>query len=657
MTETVTLSNESTTHYVKYVKESKNFNDKEQEYLLSNYKVNKSTDFYEFYPLLFNHYFNFHDKDKLNQLSFAGYLYYQSILILDSVIDDKKLSNIYLVTILQEETIKTLTSIYGKDSYFFTLWNSRRKEYFNAIKIEKSFKLKDFVSFEEYKNLADKKSAFGKVAIDSLHSISNFKNLDRYNQLIESHKLFSVGFQLYDDIKDFKEDIEKGQFNWAVQSLKEKIDFDSYADNIEALNKLLYLEGVGQEVMSLSISYLDKALNVINNQESGWKTAIKNTKNKIQNYLDITNGYIKTLQTKISLRNGKKDNNYHFFNYDAVTDIAIKKGLSFIENEYNDNYANLKHIMYLGDYEGFSNENVVHVSDTFQRALLNDCLLSVLNRFNIDADNFLNTECDYLIKQRNHDSVGGWSYFPSVKEVAADIDDLGQIIQFFVNTNKDNYISNYCKKPIEIALQDRMRNNGGVETWIIQKENLTVKQKNQVYFNENKWGTGPDVEVVANFSYALTLLKRGKYKEEINKMSKFIINQQRTDNLWDSRWYYGDFYGTYVCLRVLTQFEENKGIIFESLESICKRQSNDGGFGLTINDNSDSLSTSFALLSLKLHNGKDFLIAINKAEQFLLSNQNNDGSWNAVGFIKPKVNEPYKSKPMTTGFVLKALCS
>lgn len=657
MTETVTLGNESTTHYVKYVKESKNFNDKEQEYLLSNYKVNKSADFYEFYPLLFNHYFNFHDKDILNQLSFAGYLYYQSILILDSVIDDKKLSNIYLVTILQEETIKTLTSIYGKDSYFFTLWNSRRKEYFNAIKIEKSFKLKDFVSFEEYKNLADKKSAFGKVAIDSMHSISNFKNLERYNQLIESHKLFSVGFQLYDDIKDFKEDIEKGQFNWAVQSLKEKIDFDSYVDNIEALNKLLYLEGVGQKVMSLSISYLDKALNVLNNQESGWKTVIKNTKNKIQSYLDITNGYIKTLQTKISLRNGKKKNTYHFFNYDAVTDIVIKKGLSFIENEYNDNYANLKHIMYLGDYEGFSNENDVHVSDTFQRALLNDCLLSVLNRFNIDADNFLNTECDYLVKQRNHDSVGGWSYFPSVIEVAADIDDLGQIIQFFVNTNKDNYISNYCKKPIEIALQDRMRKNGGVETWIIQKENLTEKQKNQVYFNENKWGTGPDVEVVANFSYALTLLKSDKYKEEINKMSKFIISQQRTDNLWDSRWYYGDFYGTYVCLRVLTLFEENKGTIFESLDSICKRQLNDGGFGLTINDDSDSLSTSLALLSLKLHNGKEFLIAINKAEQFLLSNQNNDGSWNAVDFIKPKVNEPYKSKSMTTGFVLKALCS
>src|SRR5690606_345339 len=150
MTETAILMNESTTYYAKYVKESQSFNDKEREYLLSNYKVNGNPNIYEFYPLLINRYFNFQHEDTLNQLSFAGYLYYQCILILDLVIDDKNLSNIYLVTILQEETIKILTSIYGKDSFFFTLWNSRRKEYFNAIKIEKSFKLKNYVSFDEY---------------------------------------------------------------------------------------------------------------------------------------------------------------------------------------------------------------------------------------------------------------------------------------------------------------------------------------------------------------------------------------------------------------------------------------------------------------------------------------------------------------------------
>src|SRR5690606_31004372 len=113
--------------------------------------------------------------------------------------------------------------------------------------------------------------------------------------------------------------------------------------------------------------------------------------------------------------------------------------------------------------------------------------------------------------------------------------------------------------------------------------------------------TGPDVEVVANFAYALTLLNISKYKEQINKMSKFIINKQRKDKLWGSRWYYGDLYGTYACLRILKQIEGSKDIIFESLESICKRQLNDGGFGLTINDDSDPLSTSLALLSLKLH--------------------------------------------------------
>ena len=47
--------------------------------------------------------------------------------------------------------------------------------------------------------------------------------------------------------------------------------------------------------------------------------------------------------------------------------------------------------------------------------------------------------------------------------------------------------------------------------------------------------------------------------------------------------------------------------------------------------------------------------ALKSAEQFLIKKQNKDGSWKAENFIKPKANEPYKSKTLTTAFVLKSL--
>ena len=68
---------------------------------------------------------------------------------------------------LQEETIKILTSIYGYKSSFWELWQQRKEEYFKAIQTEKHLLTTPMVSFEQYSSLADDKSAFGKIAIDS----------------------------------------------------------------------------------------------------------------------------------------------------------------------------------------------------------------------------------------------------------------------------------------------------------------------------------------------------------------------------------------------------------------------------------------------------------------------------------------------------------
>jgi len=656
MTETVILGNESITHYVKYVKESKNFNDKEQEYLLSNYKVNKSADFYEFYPLLFNHYFNFHNKDTLNQLSFAGYLYYQSILILDSVIDDNNLSKIYLVMSLQEESIKLLTSIYGLESQFWNFWIKRKMEYFEAIKIEKSLSKLDNIDFEIYQDLADKKSAFGKVAIDSLFILEHNRDDDKYQKLLLSHKYFSVGFQLYDDVKDFKEDFKKGQFNFAIYHLEKEIDFEQYQLDVEKLNKLLFIKEVGQKILIKSIEQFEKAVTILNDLDiqSKWFKTVIEMKTIIENYLDITNGYLATIRTRLELKK-IQSNTYSFFNYTKIKDITIKEALNFIKSDFQQNYADLKHIMYLGQLEGFDNKTQIHVSDTFQRALINDCFIVVANSYNLKISDFLKNESQNLIILRNKDSIGGWSYFPTVQEIAADIDDLGQIIQLFALSENQKLVDDYCHKAISIALSERVLNNGGIETWIIPKGNQTKVEKKQEHFNATKWGKGPDVEVVANFLYSLAIVDKKQYCDVIKKGISYILEQQNNKGYWVSRWYYGYYYGTYVCLRLLKASEkENSKGIQKALAYLADNQNIDGGFSLDQSKSSDPLSTALAILGMKLFFDKNHEI-IQKAITYLKKCQSEDGSWKAVDFIKPKVHEPYKSKTLTTAYVLKAL--
>jgi len=103
----------------------------------------------------------------------AGYTYYNAVLCLDALVDEGDTKALVEMLALQEGTIKILTSIYGYKSLFWGLWQQRKAEYFKAIQTEKHLLTTPMVSFEQYSSLADDKSAFGKIAIDSLWVQSN----------------------------------------------------------------------------------------------------------------------------------------------------------------------------------------------------------------------------------------------------------------------------------------------------------------------------------------------------------------------------------------------------------------------------------------------------------------------------------------------------
>lgn len=625
------------------------------ENILSNHR-DKSPEYYKYYPKLFHAYFPNIQEVSVKYLSKAGYSYYNSILYLDLLVDNNDFRTLPLMLQQQEECIKILTEIFGSKSRFWSYWNTRKQEYFEAINLEKKYLTQKTTTFKQYSILAEKKSAFGNIAIDCLYTLTGCKHAEVYNILLESHKYFSIGFQLYDDIKDFKEDFENGQFNWAIYSVLQQ-QF-SHKNTVNILNKLLFISGIGQEILQQSIYSFEKSLNLVKSiaVDSLWEKTIIEMKQTITNYLDYTNGYIKRLEKQIETKNDKKNINA-FFKYLNIEGNEIINGLNFIRKDYENNYAELKHYMYLSNLEGFQNTNQVHVSDTFQRAILNDCLLVVNQKFKLDNDSFFEKESAYIMNRINHDEIGGWSYFPTVPEISADIDDLGQIIQFFYNTANEKLIKDNCLLPIHLIITERACLQGGYETWILPREQKSNKQIKQEYFNATKWGKGPDVEVVANFAYALEIFDSKTYINSINRSLSFISAMQEEEGYWKSRWYYGQYYGTYVCLRLLNKYpnkySKNNKI---ALEFILTNQNEDGGFALAKNLSSDPLSTAFAILCLKLFTNQE-IQNINRAVQFVKSTQNSNGSWDAVDFIIPRINHPYKSSTMTTALVLKALCT
>lgn len=610
-----------------------------------------SSSFYEYYPKLFHSYFPDVEEEVVNLLSKAGFHFYQSVMQLDAIIDNQENYRIFNVLDLQEYSIKILATIYGNESDFWSLWKIRKNEFRDAILLEKN--LWNNFSVENYKEVADKKSAFGKVAIDCLYTLSKSKDEKKYHILLESHKYFSIAFQLYDDVVDFEDDFNKKQFNKSVYQLSQIIDFSKYNNDPIILNKLLYIEEVGIDILNKSIAYLEKAKEIAYElcENSLWIETIDNLKFYIIEYRNITYSYIKTVQERVKIK--KISAQKVFLNFENIDNLNIFKGLSFIKLDYLQNYVDLTHIMYLGGIDGFENDTDIHSSDTFQRALLNDCLLDISEKFNLDTKYFFQKEKNYFIERQNNDDIGGWSYFPTVQEIAADIDDLGQIMQYFIRTNNVELIKEHCLKAIEIAINERTQTNGGIETWIIPQKNLTEKQKKQELFNSTKWGKGPDVEVVANFIYALNLLDSEKYRSTIENSIRYILSEQKEQGYWESRWYYSKFYGTFVCLRILSQFPTQYGKTKEKVkEFLLNSQNEDGSFDV---EQYKNLSTSFAIFCINLLDFPELGEMKKKAQDYLIKNQLEDGSWTAENFIKPKAHEPYKSKTLTTAYVLKAL--
>ena len=124
-----------------YIDES-NISEKIKKHILDPDFANSNPVFYQNYPSLFSNAFII-NKEQLELLDIAGYLYYQATIFTDSLIDEKHISKFPVISICQEESIKILTSIYGLNNEFWTLWNKRRNEYIEAIGFEKALRAKE----------------------------------------------------------------------------------------------------------------------------------------------------------------------------------------------------------------------------------------------------------------------------------------------------------------------------------------------------------------------------------------------------------------------------------------------------------------------------------------------------------------------------------
>ncbi len=568
--------NEFYTTYIKNLALSDSFKNS----IIDEKFAKNNPSYYQNYPLLFSKAFLIAEKD-LELLNVAGYLYYQATIFTDALIDEQDISKFALISVCQEESIKILTSIFGLKHRFWTLWNSRKKEYLEAVYLEKTFLKKNSISIEDYEILADKKSAFGKVAIDCLYSIDE-TNATLYHQLLLSHKYFSVAFQLNDDIQDLKADIKKGQFNWAHYLLKqEKLENET----AEALEKYLYIRGIAKKMYQLGIFYCEKAALLVENYNAPeWKNVLLDTKKSFLIAVKEIDDYLEILSSDIHLKKEK------FQNIDLENSIIT--AIRFIKQKQLPN----------GSWREYVNQG--GVSNIWATAFIT----TKISENEVLKDYFKNEISNAIAFLSNNGCDNLWGYNTTW---IADADSTNFTLLAFVLNNKE--INNQVIKNW-LSFQN---SEGGFATYC-NKEQLLLALDDKLINDVTGWLNSHNCVSAVSFYFL------ARYNQSTTAFIKikdyFNLNSAVKE---DAYWWTNQIYTLHYLSKTYALLKQEDKVI-AIIDKIKKLQHQDGSFSDKYGAN--IFYTALALEILLL-DAKQTVVEVEKAIIYLLQQQYEDGSW------------------------------
>ncbi len=273
----------------------------------------------------------------------------------------------------------------------------------------------------------------------------------------------------------------------------------------------------------------------------------------------------------------------------GLTSLALAR----LERERHSGYAEAMHTMRFPHQLGFTGPEEVQRGDVFARALLADALCDARDAGAAGLTEVLEEECMYLVKARRP-PPGGWAYFPDLPELPGDTDVLAEVTQVWVRCGRATDLQAHLEEPLELLLRSSLREDGTVGTWILPAQPRLPMEQRQARFVREAWGDTSDVEVIANFLYALLLYDAVRFSDVIARGARWIQDQQASDGSWSSTWYAGAYYGTYACVRLLAALGHDQPLE-GARRFLIDSQREDGGWAQRA---FDQLATSLALCAL-----------------------------------------------------------
>lgn len=560
-------------------------------------QLKKNPSIYLYYPYLFSKIFNIENDQSLLKLSVGGFFHYLNILHSDYLVDIKdkrEIKNIEeKITIIQaltEQSIKLFSEVFPNDSSFWDFWINRKKEFVNT-RLHESKLTYDNFSKEKYHRIADNKVAFAKAAIDACYVMGGMNNKEKYNSLIDSHRLFSIGYQISDDINDIKKDIKDGQFNYAFFRCKEQKIFKN-DENIDI--ESFYYSNLIKDLYLEAISYYKKALNALNEStvNSLWSDVINFKIFEATQKIETLDQY-KKINGATELLSSKKLFKSKLTKIERKDlDQSINKGIDFVLSKFNESH-----------WEEYITQAGI---STYWATAFIGSLLVPISEYEAKIKDTLSKAKEY-IKARK---TTLWSF--NDKWGVLDADSTNFSLLFLASKEMpiiEKWLSFQTKK-------------GGFATYN-KESNLERFFVNESFESFNGWYSS-HLCVSAVSAHILYTVK-DCYNKEWLQLINFLKDSQNKKGFWNSYWWGHPIYTTYYLYALFSKKTPDYADKLRKTDVWVKSILNEDG---SISD-SFGKSTFFSgfLLKLFMNNPDAYNRESNNTALFLMKNQFDDGSW------------------------------
>ncbi|MEA2689949.1 MAG: squalene-hopene/tetraprenyl-beta-curcumene cyclase, partial [Candidatus Eremiobacteraeota bacterium] len=464
-----------------------------------------------------------------------------------------------------------------------------------------------------------------------------------------------------DDLVDWRTDLHERVPSMLLRRLIDRWPDAAGEENLTQLGRELYYGGAASAVLDLAIGEMDRFDDALAGIDlPAWRASGAVLRRKLLETRSETERIVRA-NTERARALPRLDPTP--IGGTGIAAELASRALDYLLLQWRRGWGEARHLATFRAEDGFEVERSVQDGDVFQRATTTEALLEVERTYGAALQPLIAAEIDHLHAMRRRDGIGGWSYFPDLPELPPDADDLAQVMLVLVRAGRAGDVAATCDPVLDVLLRDNANDDGSFETWIVPARDRSPGQERQAFYTARAWGTGGDPDVVANLLYALRSYDEPRFAATIERGARFLLRRQHAAGYWESSWYFGPYYGTYVATRFLAGRGDAVAAVVRATAFLLDAQRADGGWG--DEHGSDALGTALALLALLYapHADPPERAAIERGLGYLARHGDAEGGWPAAPFIRLEIGRPsgkptrigtYASKTITTAFVAKA---